>query len=308
MDASADKRIAALAKRQGGHVTRAQLLALGLGAEAIRHRSTTGRLIRVYNGVYAVGRLSTTRRDQAAGALLACGPHAVLSHRSATALWTITKQWPLPLELTLTRGNSRPTGLRVHRSTNLDRAQITHNHGLRVTTPARTVLDIAPRTTQRRLMRMINDLRLGRLLTIDELNALIARHPRHTGAALIKSLISDDLGVTRSDFEDDFPSFVERYNLPRPILNTSIGGHEVDVYFPVERLIVELDGYDVHKVPRQFEANRARDAEILAAFDIPTVRLTYKRFHDLPDTVAANLHKILETRRRHAQSRAESSR
>ncbi len=303
MDASVDKRIAALAKRQGGHVSRAQLLALGLSAEAIRHRIRTGRLIRVYNGVYAVGRLPTTRRDQAAGALLACGPRAVLSHSSAAALWAITKQWPLPLELTLTAGDSRPTGLRVHRSTNLDRTQITHNYGLRVTTPARTVLDLAPRTTQRRLIRIINDLRLERRLTIDELQALIARHPRHTGAALVKPLIRDDLdlGFTRSDFEDDFPSFVERYKLPRPTLNACIGRHEVDVYFPVERVIVELDGFQVHKTRTQFEANRARDAEILGAFGIPTVRITHLQFHRKPDGVAANLHKILQARSQQPQ-------
>ncbi len=302
MGDSVDARIADLAKRQGGHVTRDQLLALGLGRGAIAHRLRTGPLNRVNNGVYSVGHLPTTRRDQAAGALLACGPRAALSHSSAAALWGINKQWPLPLELTTT-GDRRPTGLRVHRSSNLTRAQVTHHHGLRVTTPARTVLDIAPGSTRRRLTRIINDLRLERRLTIEELRDLIARHPRHAGAKLIKPLISDDLGPTRSAFEDEFARFIERYNLPRPILNATIGGYEVDVYFPVERLIVELDGYDVHKTPGQFEANRARDAEILAAFDVPTVRITYKRFHGRPDSVAANLNRILETRRRGAQSR-----
>ncbi len=297
MDESADRRIAALAKRQGGHVTRVQLLALGLSAEAIRHRIVTGRLIRVYNGIYAVGHLPTTRRDQAAGALLACGPRAVLSHGSAAALWGITTDWPLPLELTVVGPPRCPRGLQVHRSINLDRTQITHNYGLRVTTPARTVLDIAPRTSQRRLTRIINDLRLERRLRIGELEALIDRHPRHIGAPLVKPLISDDPGVTRSDFEDDFSGFVERYELPRPILNATIGGHEVDAYFPIERVIVELDGYDVHKTRAQFESNRARDAEILAALGIPTVRITHRRFHSQPQRVAANLHGILRARK-----------
>ncbi|MGO9972889.1 MAG: type IV toxin-antitoxin system AbiEi family antitoxin domain-containing protein [Solirubrobacteraceae bacterium] len=295
MDAPIDKRIAALARRHGGHVTHEQLLALGLGKQAIRYRAGIGQLIRVYRGVYAVGRLPTTRRDQAAGALLACGPSAVLSHRSAAALWSITDTWPLPLELSTTI-DRRPTGLRVHVVCSLSRTEITHHHGLRVTTPARTILDLAPHTPARRLTRIINDLRLERRLTIDALRDLTERHARHPGTRFVKPLIAEDRGPTRSELEDTFQRLIDTYDLPRAILNTAIGGYEVDAYFPDERLIVELDGYEVHKTRHTFESDRARDAELLASHGIPTIRLTYRRMTQRPDHEAANLKRILEAR------------
>ncbi len=303
MSESIDRQIAALAKRQGGHVTRVQLLKIGLGPDAIAHRLRMGRLIRVYYGVYAVGRLPTTRRDQAAGALLACGADAVLSHASAAALHGIYKRWPLPLELTTT-GDRRPRGLRVHRTSSLFGTEITQHHGLRVTTPARTVLDIAPALATSRLTRIVNDLRLERRLTLDELRGLIERHPRHRGARQIAPLIAEDRGPTRSELEDAFWRFISHYDLPRPILNARIDGYEVDAYFPLERVIVELDGYEVHRTRKKFESDRARDVHFLANQGIPTVRLTDLRMRHRGDQEAADLHKILEGRRRQAWYRA----
>ena len=154
MDEPIDRQIAAIARRQGGHITRRQLRALGLGAKAIEYRVRTGRLIRVYNGVYALGYLSRNLRDRAAGALLACGPKAVLSHSTAAAIWGEPTWPPLPLELTTT-GDRRPPELRVHRSRTLTSDQISFHGNLRVTTPARTVLDIAPRHDAQRLTRPI---------------------------------------------------------------------------------------------------------------------------------------------------------
>jgi Transcriptional regulator, AbiEi antitoxin len=84
---SIDRLIAELAGRQRGYVKRRQLLAAGLGAKAIDYRVRIGRLIPIYAGVYAVGHVPTLPQDRAFGALLACGPGAVLSHGSAATLW-----------------------------------------------------------------------------------------------------------------------------------------------------------------------------------------------------------------------------
>ncbi len=297
MSEQVDKQIAALARRQGGHVTRAQLLRLGVGRHEIAHRLQVGSLIRVHYGVCAVGHLPTTRRDQAAGALLACGPRAALSHSSAAALWNIEQRWPLPLEL-ITTCDRRPKGLRVHFTTRLSRAEVTSHQGLRVTTPARTVLDIAPALSAQRLTRIINDLRLGRRLTFDELDELTRRHPGHRGARSVRALIAQDHGATRSELEDRFQQLVKQHKLPQPVMNTMIAGYEVDAYFPVERVIVELDGYQVHLTRKKFESDRARDSDILARTGIPTVRLTHRGMNDTPDREAAKLDAILSARRR----------
>src|SRR2546422_8755587 len=81
-----------LARRQHGVVTRQQLLAHGFTSKSVRHTIASGRLHRVHNGIYAVGRPALTQPGRWMAAVLACGPEAVLSHDSGAALWLITKE------------------------------------------------------------------------------------------------------------------------------------------------------------------------------------------------------------------------
>ena len=297
MGEAVDSAIGASARLQGGHISRGQLLALGLSPREIQHRLRIGRLIRVYYGVYAVGRLPTTVHDEAAGALLACGPSAVLSHSSAAALWGITATWCKPFEITITGADRRPTGLRVHRVTSLPRADVTRRFGLAVTTAARTALDIAPDGGGARVVRVVNDLRHRRMLTVGQLAAATRRHPRHPGVAFVAPIISEDHGYTQSELEDRFPAFVKRHGLPQPLHNAMVAGHRVDAFFQVERVIVELDGYDFHRTRESFEADRVRDAKILAVTQIPTVRITGRRMRDDERGIAEDLHAVLVARR-----------
>src|SRR3954470_21640887 len=87
-----DRVIADVARRQHGVVARWQLLDLGIGEYAVRHRLRAGRLHAVFPGVYAVGHRRLTRRGHWMAAALACGPAAVLSHRTAAALHGVL--WP----------------------------------------------------------------------------------------------------------------------------------------------------------------------------------------------------------------------
>lgn len=146
-----DKAISELARRQRGYVTRRQLLALGLRSDAISYRVEIGRLIRAYGGIYAVGHLPELPQDRACGALLACGPAAALSHGSAATVWGVFRWWDLPFEVTAPSARRR-RGIRTHRAV-LTRADVTTHLGLRVTSPARTLLDIAPRVTESTLTR-----------------------------------------------------------------------------------------------------------------------------------------------------------
>jgi putative AbiEi antitoxin of type IV toxin-antitoxin system len=96
MSGAVDTAISRLAGRQRGYVTRGQLLALGLSPDAVDYRLKIGRLIRVHNGVYAVGHLPISGPDRAYAAVLACGPGAVLSHGTAASLWGIDDRWRTP--------------------------------------------------------------------------------------------------------------------------------------------------------------------------------------------------------------------
>jgi hypothetical protein len=294
LDEAIDRRIAALAGRQRGYATRKQLLGLGLGQQAIKYRVKIGRLIPVYAGVYAVGHVPALPHDRAVGALLACGPDAVLSHGSAAVVWGIFKRWELPFEVTVPTLRRR-SGIRVHRAV-LARPDITRQLGIRVTSAARTVLDTAPRMSDKALRRAVNDLRRPGHLRLPALAEVVDRCPRHPGSRRLGPLLEAPTGPTRSQLEDDFLAFCERWGLPRPQVNVIVAGREVDAWFSEERVIVELDGWAFHSNRDSFEGDRDKDATALA-LGIPTIRVTDKRMKSQPKAEAARMHRILSTRR-----------
>ena len=298
-----DVEIAQIAAPQHGNVTRSQLLALGLPTSSIDYRVRLGRLHRVHRGVYAVGRPPTAPLERAAAAVLACGPRAALSHSSAMTLWGFWKRWDLPFEVTVA-GDRRPKGIRTHRAAGLLRRDVRIQNGIQVTSPARTLLDCAPRMKPKPLTRAVNDARRsdGRrsgLLTLEELADLVERFPLHPGAPLLAPHAGGEHNPTRSGFEDDFLPFCQRFGLPTPKVNVIVAGYEVDAYFEAERLIVELDGWDFHRDRDAFESDRERDATTLA-HGIGTIRITKRRLCGDPEREAARLHAILEARRRQA--------
>jgi hypothetical protein len=295
MGEPADRWIAALAKKQHGYATRQQLLRLGLGRGAIRRRIAGGRLIPVYAGVYAVGHTPTHPLERAHGALLACGPGAVLSHGSAGVVWGLFKEWRMPFEVTVPGRRRRPE-ITIH-SAKLIRPDWTTNLGIRVTSPARTVMDMTPRLSDKALARAVNELRLSHHLRLEQLAELLERYPRCSGARRLRRFIDEPRGPTRSEFEVAFQALVDRYDLPEPLFNATIAGVEPDVYFPDHRLIVELDGWNFHCSLESFISDRERDAKMLA-LGIPSVRITWERLTGAEKKEASRLRTILEQRGR----------
>src|ERR1700759_518432 len=92
-----------LARAQHGVLTRRDLLGLGFKPDAIKHRVATGRLHQIAVGIYAVGRPELTPNGRWMAAVLACGDHAVLSHRSAAELWGIGREWEKRIDVTIRR-------------------------------------------------------------------------------------------------------------------------------------------------------------------------------------------------------------
>lgn len=291
-----DALIATVAARQNGNITVRQLLAIGLTRPAILHRTRTGRLFRVFARVYAVGRPAVTPLERASAAVLAGGSHAVLSHDAALALWGVRRRWPSMPTVTLTAGDRRPQGISVHQC-RLSRTDTTVQLHVPVTSLARTVLDCAPTTPPTRLSRLINDALLSPYLTENRLAEAISSYPLHPGTKLVRPHVVDG-DRTRSDLEDAFLGFCRRFKLPRPQTNVIVNGREVDALFAAERVIVEVDGWRIHRHRRSFRKDR-RDDAIAAAAGYMTVRITDDRLVDpeAPDE-AARLHAILESRRR----------
>jgi hypothetical protein len=290
-----DAAVRGLVHGQSGNVARRQLLALGVSRGAIQHELRVGTLITRYHGVYCQAPARQDPQALAAAAVLAGGPHAVASHSTAAWLWGFLAHWTRPPEITLTKGDRRPRHVLTHRCPSLRPRDVTHQRGVPTTSPARTVLDLAPRLGEKQLTRLINDQLRDGYLGAAALTDVLQHNPRHPGTKLLAPFVEDEHAgnPTNSGFEDDFRAFTEKYGLPSPQINVYVNGRQADAYFPEHNLIVECDGWEFHKDRAAFEDDRERDAENLR-HGTPTVRVTKRRLIDTPGREARRLHEILE--------------
>ena len=282
-ESSIDIRIADLADRQWGIVTRAQLRALGLSAGAVDRRIAVARLRPLHRGVYALGHRWLRREAHRLAAVLACGDGAVLSHASAAAHWGLRPSAATRIDVTVPRsGQRRRPGIRVHRHAALDAREVTIHDRVPVTTPARTLLDLAATLPRRSVERALDQ---AEVLRRFDATALLEEHEAGTT-------------LTRSELEEAFLRLCDRAGVPRPVVNGRALGFESDFAWRDRALVVEVDGFAFHRTRGAFERDRARDA-VLAAAGVRTLRFTARQVERRPVEVVAAL--------RAAQGRSISS-
>jgi hypothetical protein len=291
-----DEALAALASRQYGVVSRAQLRTLGLRDTAISERAARGRLHRVHRGVYAVGHIVLGARGRWMAAVLSCGPGAVLSHFSAAALWELRASAAVRTDVTRVGagGRQRRRGIELHRARSLA-GETTTQGGIPVTTPARTIFDLAATLDRRALERVLDQAENARLTDVASLEALARARPGHRGAGRLTAALNTHTPgttLTKSDLEELFLGLCDRIALPRPRVNTRPAGFEVDFLFPEARLIVETDSWRHHRSREAFEKDRHRDAVHTRA-GYRTLRFTHRQLTTDPTTVAATLRAAL---------------
>jgi very-short-patch-repair endonuclease len=220
-------------------------------------------------------------------ALLACGPRAVLSHRTAAAVWGIgTAGRDVDVTVSGTQARSRD-GIRVHRGHLLQR-DVRIRESLRVTAPARTLLDLAGALAEDELARAVNEAQVLRLVSRTELAAVA----RHRGAGRLRTVLHVEPRLSRSELERRMLALVRRIGLPEPATNARVLGHEVDFVWAEQRVIVETDGFDVHSTRAAFERDRARDA-LLSANGWRVLRFSWWQVEHEPEVVAARLAVLL---------------
>lgn len=276
-----DRRIAALAARQYGPITRSQLRSLGLTDDDVDHRVGIGRLIRLYRGVFAVGQTAMPREGRWMAAVLACGSDAVLSHGDAATLWDLVPSRGSVIHVSTSSRSGRALDrrrIRLHRVGTLTEDEKTVFANLPVTTPARTLLDLAPSLRPRALEDVIE--RMDRLWLFDlvAVRRCLDAHPRQSGAPKLRAVLDRLAGAavadTRSPLEIALLQLCDDYNLPAPRANTMIAGHLVDFHWPGTDLIVETDGFAFHRTRTAFDADRERD-QALALAGYRVIRFTY---------------------------------
>ena len=241
-----DRLIAALAEPQHGVVAVWQLLELGLGRGAIQHRVNIGRLHRIHWGVYAVGHRNLSRQGHRMAAVLAYGPDAVLSHRSAAAHWGIG-QASYKIDVTMPKGRRSRKTFRAH-AARLQSEDRTVHDGIPVTTVARTIFDLAAQLSKDQLTYLVEEADRKQLLDLRKLDRAIARRPHAAGTRRLHKVLAAYRGPadTRSRLERDFRKLIAKAGLPEPQFNVLVAGLTVDVYWPQWKLVVELDGEPYH--------------------------------------------------------------
>jgi len=235
-------------------------------------------------------------------AVLAAGPGAVLSHRSAAALWGIRRTAPERIEVTVP-GPTRSCD-RIHRHVvRLPADERDEGWGIPVTTAARTVWDLAASSPPEAVEADLRQLEYLRLYDRTSLAALRERYPRRRGARRVHRALErvreDPAGRVRFPLEERFLPFLDRHDLPRPQLNAWVAlpdrRVQVDCLWPAQRQIVELDGWDGHSTRSAFRDDRGRDRRLRVA-GYGVTRLAWPQMDDEPADIARDLRALLYKR------------
>ena len=292
-----DPAVADLATRQHGVVARRQLVRLELSDDAIAHRLATGRLHRVHSGVYAVGHRALSPSGGWMAAVLAGGEGAVLSYASAAALWGLIPASPTAVEITIPRSSRSTRQLRRHCSL-LAPDETASRDGIPVTCVARTLFDIAARSSKRNFERAVREAEFLRLRQVPSLEEIHRRHPRRRGARLVRQTLeglSRFRGETRSPLEDRFLPMVEQAGLPAPETNVSMrfgaAAYVADCVWHDAGVVVELDGHQAHGTRSAFESDRERDRR-MQAIGWTVIRVTWRQLNH-PRTLLTDLRHLL---------------
>jgi very-short-patch-repair endonuclease len=297
VDRRVEERVARVLRSQNAAITYEQLIAAGLSRAAIRARVARGALVAVFYRVYVAGDPVMLPLAAETSALLSLGD-AVLSHRSAATVWGLTPPDRTTIHVTVP-GNPRPRpGVTIHRVRSLHPADLRIRHNLRLTSPARTMIDFAADASSSELADAFGEARGKRLLSDAALSAALSRAPgNHEGAAVIRKLGREDPGstYTRSKAERLIRRLMKEAELPQPLVGRRLNGFTVDFLWPDQRLILEVDGHDTHGDRLAFEEDRRRD-QIQTAAGHTVVRVTWRQLTQEPMAVTARIAQALALR------------
>ncbi len=290
--------IYALAGRQHGAVARAQLLRRGVSSTAVKTRIRDGRLVPVHRGVYLVGATADPLASEAA-AVLACGPGAIISHRSAAKLHRLLA-YPAKANVwvTTTSGDHRSRPRLIVRHADLDSADIARHEGIPITTPARTLLDLAAILDDERLEQACAEAHALNLAKEAALREQLAGNPGRRGCGRLRALLDRPHAParTRSPLERELLRRIRESELPDPETNQRIGPYVVDFLWRRERVIVETDGVAFHSHARALRRDRRRMNELqLRGYTV--LRFTWDDVNRRPGWVLAEIGRAIRRAR-----------
>jgi very-short-patch-repair endonuclease len=286
-------RMAEIARRQCGVVTRKQLLALSVNRRDIDRMIAAKQLHPLHRGVYLVGHPVAPPGAREMAATLACGPQAFVSHRDAAVIHKLLPYPadPGPVHVTVARDCGRRPGIAVHRVAELRPDEVGRLDGIPVTSPARTLIDLAAMGSAEVEQAWAEAEHRG----LVDRGEMLARSIGRPGAKLLRRVLNAGPALTRSEAERKLLQLIRAAALPSPAANARLNGFEVDFLWPGPRLVVEVDGFAFHGNRGAFERDRVRDATLIAA-GYAVIRVTWRQLGDRPEAVVARIAAALASR------------
>ena len=265
---------------------------------AVSRAAAASRLHRLHQGVYAIGHTNLTQQGHCLAAVLAAGPDALLSHRSAGWLWGIWRSSPAPYEVTTPISRRRKPPLIVHYARHLQAEDRATCEGIPVTAVPRTLLDLAASVRQWQLGRCLERAELLELFDLPKVEQLLGRTKGHRGHGHLRRAIGlyREPDFTRSGLEARFLDLIREAGLPRPSTGFNVEGYELDVFWQRERFAVELDTYSTHGGHAAFEGDRLRQEDLMLV-GIEMTRVTGHRLEREPQRVVERVARLLSQRR-----------
>lgn len=291
--------------RQRGVIDRQQCFAAGLAAKRLDHKVARGELIRLHAGVYRHAAFPVTYEQRLVAGLRAAGPRSAISHRAAVAMWGLRRYSSSLVELSRQTGwRCPPNAILIHTAADLEDRWLRHRDGIRLTSPARTLVDLGAVASEHLVVRCLEEWLADRVVTLGELREAIALHqrkgragPRVMRTALATRVLVDS--VPDSGYEARLAAVLVARGVPRPTHHHEVRAPdgrliaELDFAYPDQRVAIELDGYGVHLRSREiFEHDRRRQNE-LEILGWRVLRFAATQLDREPDLVADQVRRML---------------
>ncbi|MEY2513129.1 MAG: hypothetical protein QOJ89_487 [bacterium] len=295
------RALAALASGQHGVVARRQLLQLGFSRDQLTRLRQAGRLHDLYRGVYAVGHRVISVKGRWMAAVLACGPGALLSHRSAAALRGLRRSSPSYVEVTVPSRRGRIDGVRAYISTQIQPQDRDEIDGIPCTSLALTLLQLASVAPRRAVEWACDQAEVMEVFDLAAIEDVLERRRGCRGGPLLRAVLTEHaIGttLTRPGLEELTLTALDGFGIPRAEVNVKLpcgGGYapEVDFLWRAQRLVLETDGGRFHSTRSQIERDRRKEAALVCA-GYRVLRATWLQVEREPRSVALMVAAALE--------------
>jgi very-short-patch-repair endonuclease len=289
---------ARIARRQHGAVTSRQLENCGYSRGMRRRLVADGRIELSHPLVYVVCGSPRTWEQQCMAAVLAAGPGAAVSHRSAGRLWAVLPRDDV-VEVTVPRGRlPRLRDVQVHRSRDLGSRWVTRRQGIPTTNPLMTLIDLGAVLTAIDVEDALDrglEKRLFSVAAVEWAYNDVAR-PGRRGCGVLRGVLDERaLGSDPPDglLEPRMARLLRDHGLPPAAFQHPVGAYRVDFAYPDLRLAIEVDGYAVHTSPRALRNDLSRqNALVLLGWTV--LRFTWSDVVRRPGRVAAEVRAAVE--------------